>query len=615
MKIKIISILSILAILLFIGCKDVLDKRDLEALDENIWNDEVQATLFLNGLYTKAMPTMGLGNFSGFTEESYTGSSTVTDLLYGITNDDARSVVAEMSVENYNLIRQINICIEGVEGGSLDDEIKGQIAGQAYFLRAFKHWNMVKYYGGVSIINNVQDPYSDDLDVPRHSTKESIDLLVADLDHAIEVLPIEYNSQDDFGRITKGIAAAFKGRILLFWASPQFNRENKQDRWQAAYEANLEAVDYLSLMSTPRALHSDFSTVFTTDVASNPEAVFFRNYNGTANYSSGWEGSIRPASGGGSSGQKPTWELVKSFPMINGLMPSEPNSGFDSTMFWLNRDKRFYNTVSYTGDQWEMNGRITEVGGLTTNYIATYPRYNGIEDIRSSINQGFLCKKANDPSVNRATTGNTSTTWHELRYAEVLLNLAESANEVGEVDVMMDNLQLIRKRAGIDSGGDGNYGLSNLNDKEWMREVIMNERLVEFAYEGKRYWDLRRRLMYRNDLGEYTKKLNGRQRHTVRLSVNSSFRKRIPSGIYKGLYAIDTAIMNGYFDLNSLERYNELFTREYVSVDSPTASSDGIINYRELYDFFCIPGGILDRSPAVEQTLGWLFGTFDPLAE
>ncbi len=615
MKKKNIGLLAVISILFLSGCMEVLDKRDLQTIDENIWNDATQSTLFLNGLYSKSMPSMALGEFSGFTEETFESSSTVTDLMYGIITEFEQTVVTEMSIDNYNLIRQINICIKGVENGTLDDSIKGLITGQAYFFRAFKHFNMLRFYGGIPIVTEVLDPYNDDLNIPRFATSQSVDMIVADLDMAIKQLPVEWPFSNDYGRITKGAAAAFKGRVLLYWASPQFNPENKIERWKSAFDANVEAKNYLSQMSTPRALNAEFRNIFTDPIETNPEAVIFRSYDASVNYSSDWEGDIRPGSGGGGSKQKPTWELVKAFPMINGKMTADPSSGFDSVMYWLNRDPRFYNTISYTGDNWDMNGRVTVVGNLSVDYVATYGRPNSIEGIRTPNNQGLLCRKASNPSVARDFTSTTSTTWHELRYAEVLMNLAESAMEIGNQSVMMENLKLIRERAGIEPGDDGNYGYSFPADKERMREAIMNERLAEFAYEGKRYWDLRRRLMYRNDLGTYTKKLNGTQRHTVRLKPKSPYTTKIESGIYTGLYRIDTVLMKGHFDLTSLEDYNTYFTRQFANVDYATASSDGGINYKELYDFFCIPKAILERSPAVEQTIGWQYGTFDPLEE
>jgi hypothetical protein len=52
----------------------------------------------------------------------------------------------------------------------------------------------------------------------------------------------------------------------------------------------------------------------------------------------------------------PSWELVKAFPMSNGMATNEVGSGFDSTYYWKNRDPRFYATIAYNGCTWPLTG-------------------------------------------------------------------------------------------------------------------------------------------------------------------------------------------------------------------------------------------------------------------
>ena len=620
MKIKIIAGFSVFAMLLLSSCEDVLEKRNLNSVDDIIWDTESQAIMYLNGLYEENMPKSGIpesgfGSLGDLTEE-YKGNDN-SIILYGAYYDIKTRMGSqhanEMHIENYRKIRDINICIEGVKGGVLSDDIKESITGQAYFLRAYRYWRMVRLYGGVPMILHVQDPYFEDLDVPRETTKRCVELIVEDLDRAINQLPERWTFDNDFGRITKGAAAAFKGRVLLAWASPLFNRSGDNSRWQMAYKANLTADSILTYGQNPRDLNPNFGNIFTDDVLANPEAIIFRSYDGTS-YKNDWEKEIRPKTGGGSSNYKPTWELVKAFPMANGKFTADPTSGFDSVMFWLNRDPRFYYTVAYTGSEWPMAGRSL---AFTTDIVATYGSKNYIENITTSNNPSFLCRKASDPSVDYGEVSNTTTTWHELRYAEVLLNLAECANEVGDGQTAIDNLKRIRKRAGIEAGTDENYGLPDKDDQDFLRETIMNERLVEFAFEGKRYWDLRRRLMYRTDLGKYTKMLNGTRRHTIKLIPKSPYNSKIVSGdVFNNFYSIDTVLIKDHFDLNSLDDYNKYFTSTYDIVDVVTAYYTGIINYPQQYDFYVIPKAIIESSPAVEQNIGWTpEATFDPLAE
>ena len=78
-----------------------------------------------------------------------------------------------------------------------------------------------------------------------------------------------------------------------------------------------------------------------------------------------------------------------------------------------------------------------------------------------------------------------------MRLAEVMLNYAETANETGDINTAIDILTQIRKRAGIEAGLDGKYGITAAS-REDIREAILLERSIEFCFEGHRFWDLRR---------------------------------------------------------------------------------------------------------------------------
>ena len=106
-------------------------------------------------------------------------------------------------------------------------------------------------YGGVPIVDHVQNPVIGDgngenLVVPRSSTKDCVNFICDDLDLASEYLPARWpNDGQDYGRITSGAALALKGRTLLLYASPLFNRTDDTERWKAAYDANDAAITAL----------------------------------------------------------------------------------------------------------------------------------------------------------------------------------------------------------------------------------------------------------------------------------------------------------------------------------------------------------------------------------
>lgn len=179
--------------------------------------------------------------------------------------------------------------------------------------------------------------------------------------------------------------------------------------------------------------------------------------------------------------------MVESYPMINGKGIHDPESGYDPVIYWENRDPRFKTTIAYNGCLWELSGKT---GRKQWTYVGA--------EVQPSAS-GFYCRKAINTSYTPYFAERSSTDWIELRYAEVLLNYAECAAESGKTEEAYGVLKEIRKRAGILPGNDGMYGLATgMNSGELVKAVLF-ERKIEFAYEGKRYWDLRRRRLLRKN--------------------------------------------------------------------------------------------------------------------
>src|SRR5690606_5568737 len=112
---------------------------------------------------------------------------------------------------NYNRIRLINQAIVDVNNGTLEQEVKDNIIGQALFMRAYTYFDMVRYHGGVPYITIPQDRYEDDLYVRRNSTKECFEFILKDLDEAISKLPERIlPTSADYGKIDGNFALAFK---------------------------------------------------------------------------------------------------------------------------------------------------------------------------------------------------------------------------------------------------------------------------------------------------------------------------------------------------------------------------------------------------------------------
>jgi hypothetical protein len=593
------SIIYIFILLIFSGCEKVLDKKELNSIDgRDIWNDPELADLYLNNTYNLALPSFAGSSNTNLSDESI-GSGT-DFMMYGLLTKESSYGI--FNSNRWYIIRQLNTMLEGLNEGTMSDDDKKLLLGQVYFLRAWTYWEFVLYYGGVPLILSSIDPAAyEQYQIPRNSAHECIDQIIKDLDSALDLLPTSW--PNSYGRVTSSTAAALKGRVLLFYASLQFNPDNILDRWQTAYEANQTAVQICE--DNGHALYSDYASIF-LDEANTTEAIFFTVYDNTNKYN-GYEASVRPRSISNSTdavGSAPNWDFVKSYPMSDGSsIDNSPE--YDSIYFWKNRDPRFYATIAYNGMSWPIGSDDDRIQWTYNNNTAEpSTAANG-----ASLT-GFYLKKNIDNSITRLETVYGPTDWIEIRLAEVYLNYAECAAEIGEIQTAKEYLIKIRERAGIEAGSDGSYGIS-ATTKEEMIEAVLLERKIELAFENKRHWDLRRRNMYIENLYN-TPKINGTRRHGIEIDLDTSYIvSLVPelSGKEDSIYYYFENVLIDTIDLD--KSYDKYFITKYNVELEQTE-----INYLQPeYNFFFIPNEELEKNTDMQQTIYWTdVDPFDPLA-
>jgi hypothetical protein len=185
----------------------------------------------------------------------------------------------------------------------------------------------------------------------------------------------------------------------------------------------------------------------------------------------------------------------------------------------------------------------------------------------------------------QAYNGHNDGEWIEIRYAEVLLNFAECAAALGKTGEAIDVIKQIRQRAGILPGSDGLYGLNGNMSKDEAIAAVILERKIEFAMEGKRFWDLRRNRLYASEL-------NGKYRQGRKPALNEG-------------YDIDAIKADATIDWDN--EYGKYFTDEVDDADQYP------INFKDEYYFYPIHNDDLITNSKLQQTKGWEGGTFDPL--
>jgi hypothetical protein len=194
---------------------------------------------------------------------------------------------------------------------------------------------------------------------------------------------------------------------------------------------------------------------------------------------------------GGSGGPHPYQELVDAFPMSNGLAITDPNSGYDSTQPYQNRDPRLTYTIIHDSTIRPIYDEAAAPVALYLNANYNPPIASSQDAVYTGTNTGFYINKMLDTAVTWYGFNGSNRCLPLMRYAEILLNYAEAANEAyGPTLAVYQAVEAVRQRAGLRP-----YQLPGGLSQSAMRTAIQTERQLEFAFEGLRFFDVRRWLI------------------------------------------------------------------------------------------------------------------------
>jgi hypothetical protein len=325
---------------------------------------------------------------------------------------------------------------------------------------------------------NLQDNLQDPALFTRATLKESIDYAVSELTAAAAKLPSITMASWLLGRATKGAALALKSRLTLYAASPLYNVGTWTDAVTAA-----QAVISLNKYGI---YQGGYRNLFLTNETN--ETIFERLYTKNANHTH-LEIANGPNGYGGWAGNTPLQNLVDDYEMDNGKPITDPTSGFDPAHPYDNRDPRFAATVLYNGAPYRERSVETFIPGGKDSR-------DGNDNWNTTKTGYYLKKFMNDAYPLQNPWGNAGfQPWIYLRYAEVLLNFAEAANEAYGPDVIpagstlsaRSAINMVRSRASVNMPPLA-PGLS----KSQMQDAVRYERRVELAFEEHRFYDVRR---------------------------------------------------------------------------------------------------------------------------
>lgn len=455
-------ILGIIIFTLIQGCnKDLLNTIPNDRLSTEIyWKTEQDAILSANSVYTHLEGPAIYTNWDamsdiGHVTLTWRGESAIEKGAYDATLDP----ILAIWTQNYTGIQNANIFLDNVDRiKTSNSQLIERLKAEVKTLRAFYYIRLVQLYGDVPLLTK-EITLEESRILTRTPSSQIWDFISKDLSDAAEVLPV---TQSEKGRMTKGAALALKARAMLF-----------ANRFSDAADAAKKVID-LNIYS----LYPSYKELFSYVAENNNEVIFDREYikNIQSNniFALTTPNSLFPKS----NSFVPTKKIVDSYEMVNGKSISDPQSGFNALDPYINRDPRLKYSIYVIGSMLP-NGKIydSRPGSGTGDAI-------GFSE--NSTPTGFNVRKY----INEEDMGQPSNSGINLifiRYAEVLLTYAEAKIEMNQIDEsIIEAINKVRKRPDVDMPA------IEMGSQIDLRKVVRHERMVELAFEGLRYFDLRR---------------------------------------------------------------------------------------------------------------------------
>lgn len=502
---KKISIILILLLGFLYSCEDLLDKEPLDGMsDAAMWGGEATVQGYVDAAYVAVTlmwnhPTLFRSIpwgvfYSEGTDEAFSHLAGIGGGSYIATGDLTPSTSLNLSSWGrwYYYIQHINTFFDKYDEGVLtgSESLVNRWRGEMHFIRAWAYSMLVNSYGGVVLTKTAYTSEDLEIDDVRASYEDCVEFIIGDLDAAIELLP-ETVDTDERGKATKGIAMALKARQLLYAASELHNPDHDNDKWQAASDAALAVINsgYYSLYSP-----DNYNDIFFDFVSEgNTESILVRHMTGEIGLGFWYNfptTMFGPVSWGSWGIGAPTQSMVDEFELADGTPYDRAVHGQNP---YEGREPRFYANILYDGAEFSSTiPRVPSVDEIGTKIqtgryiyeegdtILGYDRYGGaLKEAGNATRTGYYLKKFVWEDADEVFEKDHMQVIL-IRLSEMYLNYAECQMELGNPGVARDYIVPLRERVGLPTPAS-----ITMAD-------IRHERKVELAFEGNRFWDVRR---------------------------------------------------------------------------------------------------------------------------
>lgn len=506
MKFKYILFAATLSVTAFTSCSDKMNYKEYNVYDENYVKEMFGR---VGGFMTRIYNDLDndFGNYSGAMLSSATDESVyshpgnaIEDFYngaWGPSNDQSK-----IWTSCWDGISYCNLLLDDFKDLTfpnyiLDEKYKQEMAQyknyeyEARWARAYFYFNLVRQYKNVPLkTKNMSANEANSL--PQVSSDEIfsfIDSECADIQDKIfkDYTAVGYPDISETGRVNKLGVMALRARAALYHASPLFNENNDANLWLEAAKRCQEVLKEAE--EEGKLLSSDYSKLFDSDSWKDSDAqkelIFGRRTAESRSYET-YNFPAGMVNGGG--GNCPTQNLVDAFEMTNGKSIDEEGSGYDPQNPYANRDSRLSKIVACNGEKWP--------NSLNSDALATYIGGANSSSVTNGTPTGYYLKKYCNAStiISGSSANKFKHVWVIFRLGEFYLDYAEAVlNYTHDGYTKPDGLDMtaaqainkIRKRA---KQPDIATGLSYAE----FTKKYENERFVELAFEGHRFYDVRR---------------------------------------------------------------------------------------------------------------------------
>lgn len=470
----------------------------------------------------------------------------------GSLNPTSNDKFAHSLEHAWYVIRKMNLGLENIDKlVNATQEEKNVIKGQLLFMRAWWHLEQMIYFGGLPYVDHVI-PADGPFDLPRLSFQEAAQKAAEDFRAAAELLPDNWDNtavgketplKNDL-RITKVCALGYMGKALLWAASPlnELGAQTGASKNGNTYKYNTQlaqqAADALgaaivALPKSPYSLaeykYSDiynhvadksakscYSDIFYTTgqgwrMPGTVEAIMrgpMPDINGSNwNFAKLWGPKVNNLVEHDAIIHMPTANYINyAYGMENGLPITDPESGFDPTHPFKNRDPRFYHDIMFDG--FKFLNTTPGAADKDFQYLQLYTGGNMVptgDPARSADGSrtGYFCQKLVPHQCNKYDGmynwgGALQTYLPYMRVADIYLMYAEACTAAGGATQKgqgcnlnaVDAINILRDRVGA-----GHVAEKYIGDRNKFMDEVRRERACELAFEGFRWNDLQRWLL------------------------------------------------------------------------------------------------------------------------